>query len=225
MTFHPDKNRNPKAAEAFKKVSAAYHTLSNPEKRRVYDMNPDLNIFNAPTASSSAGGHHPFYADDAFDAEDLFAHIFGEAVFPPHHRRRRHSHPFTRPPPNNQPREPPSLKTILLQLLPVIFLFLFSGVFTTRKEPVYSLDYSNKYNVKMQTRNIKVPFYVGSSFAGLSNEEMREVSGSVEREYLELLQHRCYHESQQRTYYGEREVFDGPRCREYWRVKHLVVSP
>ena len=42
--YHPDVNTSPEAKERFAKISAAYETLSNPEKRRVYDatgMNKD----------------------------------------------------------------------------------------------------------------------------------------------------------------------------------------
>ena len=47
MKFHPDKNKNEKAEEVFKKISAAYKILSDPEKKRKYDMNPDGDIFDA----------------------------------------------------------------------------------------------------------------------------------------------------------------------------------
>jgi DnaJ-class molecular chaperone len=38
IKLHPDKNHAPQATEAFKKVSKAYSCLTNPEKKRIYDM-------------------------------------------------------------------------------------------------------------------------------------------------------------------------------------------
>jgi DnaJ-class molecular chaperone len=37
LKVHPDKNRYPKAEEAFKKVAQAYACLSDPQKRVIYD--------------------------------------------------------------------------------------------------------------------------------------------------------------------------------------------
>lgn len=37
LRVHPDKNRAPKAEEAFKKVSQAFMCLSNSDKRAIYD--------------------------------------------------------------------------------------------------------------------------------------------------------------------------------------------
>ncbi len=37
VKVHPDKNPHPKATEVFKKVSTAFSTLNDDEKRRIYD--------------------------------------------------------------------------------------------------------------------------------------------------------------------------------------------
>ena len=37
LKLHPDKNHAPEAGEAFKKVSAAYACLSDPNKKAIYD--------------------------------------------------------------------------------------------------------------------------------------------------------------------------------------------
>lgn len=37
LKYHPDKNKDPSAAEMYKKVQNVYEILSNPEKRKIYD--------------------------------------------------------------------------------------------------------------------------------------------------------------------------------------------
>ena len=38
MLYHPDKNKLPKAEEMFKKIAEAYSVLSDPSKRKQYDI-------------------------------------------------------------------------------------------------------------------------------------------------------------------------------------------
>lgn len=38
MTFHPDKNNDPSAADRFKEVSLAYEVLSDADRREMYDV-------------------------------------------------------------------------------------------------------------------------------------------------------------------------------------------
>jgi DnaJ-class molecular chaperone len=66
IKFHPDKNRAPESGEAFKKVSAAYHCLSNPEKRPYYDK-----------YGEEPGQNGTEYYDDVdFDADQVYNDFF-----------------------------------------------------------------------------------------------------------------------------------------------------
>jgi DnaJ-class molecular chaperone len=90
MYWHPDKNKTPEAVSKFQKLSEAYETLSNPEKRKQYD-NPFIRIrgsgpgnvgveelFNAFFGGGGMGaspfGVHVFHgsAEDLFDELPVF---------------------------------------------------------------------------------------------------------------------------------------------------------
>ena len=70
MTYHPDKNKNnPSATAKFQKISEAYETLGDLDKKKEYDTmrnNPFIQMMNER-------GHNP--------VDDLFANIFGGMQF------------------------------------------------------------------------------------------------------------------------------------------------
>ncbi len=75
MKYHPDVNKDPNAEEKFKEINLAHETLSNPERRALYDKYGDVSLdpnfnedaYNAAGAFGGFGG-----GGQGFSFEDLF---------------------------------------------------------------------------------------------------------------------------------------------------------
>lgn len=67
LQVHPDKNKAPGAGDAFKAIGNAYAVLSDPEKRKLYDMNgnrpPQQQSYTGDSYDYSRGfeGRHLVY--------------------------------------------------------------------------------------------------------------------------------------------------------------------
>lgn len=79
--YHPDVNKDPRAAERFKEISEAYDVLSDPEKRSRYDQRGHAGLGGG--FDPGAGGEGPFGGFGGFGfggLDDIFETFFGGAA-------------------------------------------------------------------------------------------------------------------------------------------------
>jgi len=75
MKHHPDKNKNdPESTNKFQKISEAYDTLSDADKKRNYDMSRKNPFFNMMSGGGAHSGSHPM--------DDIINNLFGMSFGP-----------------------------------------------------------------------------------------------------------------------------------------------
>ena len=81
LKHHPDRGGN---SEMFKKISEAYQTLSDPEKKQEYD---NTNPFSQNMPTTGANFHHHRQQPHFVDPNIIFQHFFNNNFFqqPPQH--------------------------------------------------------------------------------------------------------------------------------------------
>lgn len=137
LQLHPDKNKAPGAIEAFKSVGTAAAVLTDPEKRKHYDLyGPDDRVRPGHRHGHSHGGE---YEADV-TAEELFNMFFNGNRFSQDHvftRQRR----YNRTDYQRQTNENQSNVSALFNLLPILLLIAFSMMSTLfMSDPIYSLQ-------------------------------------------------------------------------------------
>lgn len=200
LQLHPDKNHAPGAVEAFKIVGNAVATLTDPQKRKEYDMlGPKANIngLNGQNSFQQYYTHHnhhrtfenAFERDGDISAEELFNMFFGN--FPANRRRNgggnagnngAHAHR------ENSPQ--PSLAFGLILVL--ILISMLSSFFTS--DPVYSLSQSTKYPERRETQHLNVPYYVRENFQSDYQGSLGRLENSVEEDFIYTMKQNCFRE-------------------------------
>ncbi|XP_066588928.1 dnaJ homolog subfamily B member 12 isoform X2 [Prorops nasuta] len=199
LQLHPDKNKAPGAAEAFKAIGNAVAILTDVEKRKQYDIyGPEeerMQNVHARQAHSHYNYTRGFEAD--ITAEELFNMFFGGG-FPQQEMFMRRTGGRWNRQQDAQAQHAHSQAngyTTFLQLLPVLLLILItmmSSFFIS--DPVYSLHSNTKYSVKRVTVDLKVPYYVKENFHREYQGSLRRLENSVEEDYINNLRHACYRE-------------------------------
>ncbi|KAI9458101.1 DnaJ-domain-containing protein [Russula earlei] len=178
LALHPDKNGAPGADEAFK----------NPQKRAIYDRSggdPESRFGGMSSSGSPSGFATSPFGGATFEGElspeDLFNMFFGgggafstgpvfTASFGPGGFRTTRIH-TSRGRPQEQQQEPATPRSLLLQLLPLLFLFGFSflsaipNLFSTPpvQDPRFSFESSSRFNLERTTQKLGVQYHVNSA--------------------------------------------------------------
>uniref|UniRef100_A0A8D8Y1Z5 DnaJ homolog subfamily B member 12 n=1 Tax=Cacopsylla melanoneura TaxID=428564 RepID=A0A8D8Y1Z5_9HEMI len=202
LKLHPDKNKAPGANEAFKSIGKSVTVLTDPEKRKAYDMYGDseerVSRMSSQNQGSNAAHYHEFGFESNLTPEDIFNMFFPTYGNHPSYQRRT----FTRTFNNNRAQEsnqPESSSSIILQILPIIILILISmmsSLFIT--DPAYNLQPSTKYPVPRATQKLNVPYYVKESFGSEYQGSLHRLELNVEEDYINQLRNMCYREKNRR---------------------------
>nr|XP_033812956.1 dnaJ homolog subfamily B member 14 isoform X2 [Geotrypetes seraphini] len=207
LKFHPDKNHAPGATEAFKKIGNAYAVLSNPEKRKLYDMTGNEEHVNSNPSNGGFDFHRGFEAD--ITPEDLFNMFFGGgfpsgSVHSFSNGWDRYSYYHQHPHSGNEREEERGDGgfSIFIQLMPIFILIVVSLLSQLMmSNPPYSLyPRSTGQTIKMQTENLRVPYYVNKDFkVEYTGMLLQKIEKNVEEDHLANIRNNCWKERQQKT--------------------------
>lgn len=147
LKFHPDKNKCPGAAEAFKAIGNAFGVLSDVEKRKQYDVYGPIEEQQSRRHSHRGGRHHD-YSRGGFEAdvsaEELFNMFFGGSFGGPNVYVRRNNQ-WQRQRQETHQHQGSVSTGLLLQLMPIlilVFLSVMSNFLVS--DPIFSLQKNRK---------------------------------------------------------------------------------
>lgn len=218
LKFHPDKNSAPSAEGAFKVISQAVETLSDPQKRAAYD---DVGHEAFSQSGSGGGGGGGFHHGQEMSPEDIFNMFFQGGMGPgmggPGGGRafRMHFGPggqmFRQRAGRSQEEEyqTQGQRTWgqFAQLLPIILLFLLSFFsMNSGGESVYSLNAIGRFAIPRKTQSYGVtrdiPYFVNDQFSfkhARTPKDLRRIEQSVESDFKDLLARKCHGEREHKN--------------------------
>uniref|UniRef100_A0A0N5B7F5 J domain-containing protein n=1 Tax=Strongyloides papillosus TaxID=174720 RepID=A0A0N5B7F5_STREA len=200
LKLHPDKCKVPNSTEAFKALGNAYGVLSDPDKRKRYDM-----YGSEDSSNITHRNDNNFYDYDVgrgfendFTAEDIFNMFFRSGFAPQEYRRnqsfnRRQQH-F-----HHHPEE--SFFSSMINFVPLFLLFVFGILiqFYMDQSP-YSITRREPYVYERITRTHKIPYYVKEDFISQYGSKLNQLEANVEAEYINDLRIKCYRENNEKQH-------------------------
>lgn len=218
LKLHPDKNSAPTAEAAFKAISSAFDTLSDPQKKEIYDQ------YGTDDNSGPAGGGG--FHGQQVNPEDIFEMFFngglrqrggrGRGGFQTFHfggprQRQQQQHNGGHGGGEGAGGNPFSQ---LLSFLPMILIMFFmangigggsgmtggAGGGYDRSHLPYSFVKDNRFRILKETtlmgENVHIPYYVPDNFALRYSRlvDLREVERRVYQEYRGILEQTCFSE-------------------------------
>ncbi|XP_077575926.1 dnaJ homolog subfamily B member 14 [Stigmatopora nigra] len=209
LKFHPDKNHAPGATDAFKKIGNAYAVLSNPSKRKQYDLTGGEEPSGPP--GHGDGGANGFDFHRGFEAditpEDLFNMFFGGG-FPSSspqsftNGRTSYSHNANSHQERTEERGDGRF-SMFIQLMPIAVLILVSILSQMMvSPPPYSLYSrpSTGQTLRRQTENLRVDYYVSRDFKSkYKTAALQQIEKGVEEDYVLNVKNNCWRERQTQT--------------------------
>ena len=234
LKFHPDKNKSPKAEEAFKKIATAYQTLTDPKKRELFDKYGSEEEYREKIYQER---QQQFEYED-FDAYDIFDMFFGN-IDPEVLRRQRRR--FRRAQAQQQAQINPRFVKFLplLQLIPVLLMSLTYFIpYIFRTKDLFIFEKNNKdYPYERKTQRFKINYYVGKDFDEKyknikdNNIEMGKVEKDIENKYLNYLRIECQEKNQLKEeiqykmiYYGKGTYYYKLLTKELAKIDFTVCD-
>lgn len=213
LKYHPDKNDTPGTAEAFKRISNAYATLSDKEKRRQYDLQQH---------GSGRGINQGHHFQSEINPEELFNMFFnnGNVRFN-NGNIWTYNVQFPRRAAQNRGQQQEST---ISPFIPIIILAIVS-ILTSNMvaDPPYSLHKTAKYSVGRSTVNLKVPYFVEKDFDQMFSGSLKVMESKVEDIYINQVTYSCLNEKQHKENLIWRARMAGSS--KQMRNAHLYKTP
>ncbi|SBT35657.1 DnaJ protein, putative [Plasmodium ovale wallikeri] len=193
--YHPDKNKEKGAEEAFKKVSIAFQHLINKEKRLEYDNNSDTDNHHHRHNPTYRTAHY-YYNDETFTPEDLFRNFFGINFATCNNRTFRTNPNTNRAYANSNNNSNNSAQRnysfVQISIFLIMFIIFFLSSHFEQPKAVYSLQKTSYFDTLNYTSLNKIRFYTKRTFnySYPRNSHSRfQIEFEVEYKYYE---HECH---------------------------------